>query len=178
MEKVLQIKRDTFTKLNNYCTPELIETLFDDLGIENVFIDETNSCDDIWDVTSIIKQDSNLLEKAKLICVFDRLSGKNIYNGRGTHYTDLCRLLNKNEFEKVSLYWEQSTSNGVIPVLSLGDITIPKSLPHFTIKELPSGFFIIERLINGQWCEMSVEKYPTSELARQRANELEDDYNE
>ena len=176
MEKVLQIKRKTFNKLNNYCSPELIKTLFDDLGVDNILIDEGNNCDDIWDVTSYIQQDSNLLEKAKLIRVFDYLLGKTIYKGRETQYSVLCRLLNKTEFDKVFLYWLHTKLNGEIPTLSLGDITIPELLPHFVPKELPSGNYIIERLLDGQWIEMDVEIYPTYELAKQRANELEDDY--
>lgn len=176
MKKVLQIKRETFTKLNNYCTPELIKTLFDDLGIDNILVDDTNSCDDVWDVTSYIQQDSNMLEKAKLIRVYDYLLGKIIYKGRETQYSVLCRLLKRDEFNTVFLYWLHTELNGEIPVLSLGDIVIPNLLPHFVPKELPSGNFIIERLLNGKWYEMDVEIYPTYELAKQRADELEDDY--
>lgn len=126
MEKLI-IKRNTFSKLNNYCSTELLSSVLSTYGNDNIEIDETDVCEDRWEITDFIKnEDISLLDKLKVICVFDHLLGDIIYGGEITQYSILCHILKSEECNQVLFYWIHSKAKGNTPYYDVGEIIIPK----------------------------------------------------
>lgn len=125
--KKLLIKRNTFTKLEYYCSKELLSSVLSTFGNDNIEIDETDVCEDRWDITDFIKNEGILLlDKLKVIYTFDHLLGDIIYEGKIIQYSILCNILKSEECNQVLFYWIHSKANGNTPYYDVGKIIIPK----------------------------------------------------
>lgn len=124
----LQINRKTYHKLCSFCSLDLINSVFDSFGRNNVEIDESNQCEDVWDVTEYLNNDDDVIpfiDKLKVLFTFDQLLGTIVYHDEPTQYSVLYPILKREECYTVLLYWMHTKLNGLVPYYNRGDIVVP-----------------------------------------------------
>ena len=167
----LVIKSRTKQRLLQFCTFELIESVFS--RVNYIKVDETNLCKNTWVVTDLVHaKHGELLDNLKVILVFYKLGGTLIYEGNETPYPVLFRMINKNEPNAVLLYWAHNEANGVKPVYGMGEIEIPRIMPLFVCTEISENTFQVERWQRGEYVSMEEEIYPFRELCEKRVQDL------
>ena len=172
----LTIKDKTKQDLLKHCTPELLSKVFSCVGLDNMVIDSQNLCDNIWDITDIVKlEDKIVLDNLKVIYVFNKLGGTLIYENKEVAYQVLFRLLNRNEPNNVMFYWIHTDSNDMIPIYDIGELVVPEIMPRYVCKKISDQAFQIEKLVKGEYVGIN-DFYPTEELCKQRVKELIEEY--
>ena len=150
----LQIKRETLHELCSFCSLDLINRVFDSFGRNNIKIDDSNQCEDVWDATEYLNNDViPFIDKMKVLRVFDQLLGMIVYQGEPTQYSVLCSVLNREECNTVLLYWLNTESNGDTPHFDLGDVIVPQLLPKFVCTQDIDGTYVVERLYKGEYVQ-------------------------
>ena len=166
MDKLV-IKSKTKQRLSQFCTSELLESVFS--RVNNITVDVTNLCKNIWDVTNLVHaKHDDLLDNLKVILVFYELGGTLIYEGNEVWYPLLFRLINKNEPNAVLLYWAHNEANEVKPFYGIGEIEIPRIMPRFICTEISENAFQVERWQQGEYVAMDEEIFPSRELCEER----------
>ena len=170
----LQIKRHTYNRLTKYSSESLLSLVFTDFGYANIEIDDSQTCEDRWDITDFIDNGNiPLLEKLKVIFIFDHLLGHVIYEGKETFFSVLGACLgNRSEFQKVLFYWLHTKMNGEVPFFDVGDIEVPDVQPRFIGIEVGENAFEIHQLIKGEYVRMD-GKFTSKDLCDKRIMELE-----
>lgn len=172
----LTIRDETKHGLLKFCTAELLTKVFSDVGEDCITVDNHNLCDDVWDITGLVKCDrEDLLDRLKVIYVFCQLGGRLKYDGKEIAYQSLFWVLQTNKPNAVLLFWIHNVANGIVPVYDVGDIIIPKIMPRFVCMPTLGRVFQIHKWQNGEYVGMD-EYYPTRELCEKRADELNEDF--
>ena len=168
----LQIKRNTFLLLSSYCSHELIQVVFSDLGEDGIEIDDSNSIDNIWEITEFINvENTKLIDRLKVIFTFYYLGGTLIYKDDKVPYESLFRLLNKTECNTILLYWQHNIFNDIVPYFTIGEIVIPKIMPRYVCTKISDNSYIVEKWNKGEYV-FTKYIYPTEQLCRDKVNEL------
>lgn len=174
----LQIKRVTFRRLCSFCSLDLLNSVFDSFGRDLIEIDESNQCEDVWDVTEYLNNEAiPFIDKMKVLRTFDQLLGTIVYQDESTQYSVLCSILNRKECYTVLLYWMHTELNGLVPYFNRGDIVVPKVMPKFICTQEIEGTYIIERLCKGEYVPTKM-RFTTKEECESMIDKLIEDENE
>lgn len=159
------MNKKIFKKIQQHCTGELYTMLL----YSGITISDSEGNE--WEVSEILDKELPIDEMMKLICCFEIVGGIIMYKGEFTPYVNLCKMLGTNDFWNYKLYWINSEINGINPIYDIGKIRVPKILPKYATEEQKDGFHIV-RLYKGEYTPLKGELYPTIEIAKQRAEEL------
>jgi hypothetical protein len=171
----LQIRRKTFRRLCSFCSLDLLKSVFDSFGRENIEIDESNQCEDVWDVTEYLNNEViPFIDKMKVLRTFDQLLGIIVYRGKPTQYSVLCSILKRKECYTVLLYWMHTELNGLVPYFNRGDIIVPKVMPKFICRQEIEGTYIIEKLCKGEYVPTEM-RFTSKEECESVANNLNEE---
>ena len=164
-----------FRKLCSFCSLDLLKSVFDSFGRENIEIDESNQCEDVWDVTEYLNNEViPFIDKMKVLRTFDQLLGIIVYQGKPTQYSVLCSILKRNECYTVLLYWMHTELNGLVPYFNRGDIIVPKVMPKFICRQEIEGTYIIEKLCKGEYVPTEM-RFTSKEECESVANNLNEE---
>lgn len=167
--EILVLSNKMWSFFNEHCTDELIKLVLSD----RVTVSRNNKTDEFWDVSEIIdKSEVPILELMKVLYVYTQKGGVISYHGERIEYAQLCKKFNDNLFQKITQFWNNNETNDVCPIYDCGIIDVPKILPKYAVIQQMDGFWYIEKRFKGNYCIMEHEKFPTKDLAMQRANEL------
>ena len=159
------MNKNILKEIRQHCSEELCAILL------NTGIDISDSEGNEWEVSEILDKSLPKDEIMKLICCFEIVGGIIMYKGEFRPYVNLCKMLGANDFWNYKLYWINSQINGINPIYDIGEIHVPKILPKYTTEEQKDGFHIVQ-LYKGEYIPLKGELYPTIEIAKQRAEEL------
>jgi len=151
--------------LRKHCTSELLTYVLENTNIKSEI--PTN----IVHLENCINEKCNLMDVMKVLYVFVKYGGNLYYHNKLSEFPIIIREIGDIELTKISLFWIHSECNGVIPVFDKGDILVPDILPDFVATQQLQGW-CIEKLIKGEYHLMKNELYPTEEIAKARAKEL------
>lgn len=120
--KNLTLKRRSLTALCDYCTPRLIDYVFDAYqrfgGI--ITVDEKNEVDDIWELENFHNGSNyNKLEIMKVMSVFCENGGFFIVDGKMMFFEGIVLTENHKEGTLVNKAWVLSKLNGSTPSFDL-----------------------------------------------------------
>ena len=175
MDKLV-IRDKTRQGLLQYCTVDLIERVFSHVGANNITVDKSNMCKNMWEITHLLQvEHEELLDNLKVIYVFYKLGGTLIYEGRETQYPVLFRLIDKNEPNAVLLYWAHNEANDVKPIYDKGEIEIPKIMPRYVCTKVLDDLFFIEKWVKGKYVTMK-GGYTSREACEKEVQELNQKY--
>ena len=160
-----KMNKKIFEKIQQHCTDELCAVLL------NVGITVSDFDGNEWDVSEALDKESSKDEIMKLICCFESVGGIIMYKGDFSPYVNLCKMLGVNNYWNYRLYWIHSEANGMFPIYDIGEIQVPKILPKYATEEGTDGFRVV-RLYKGAYIPLKGELYPTIEIAKQRAEQL------
>ena len=144
----LKIKRKTLNRMQSICSNDLISSVFEAFGLEDIIIDDLNQEQDTWEISEFIDSEScPLVDKLKVLYTFEKLYGHIEFDGKETCYNVLTAILgNKIEFHDVRRRWEHMEQNHDCPSFSLGDIIIPDIYPSYNPLMIAPNCWVIEKL--------------------------------
>lgn len=170
----MDIKHKTLTKLLEYCSLSLFETVRKDISdnFEGVFIDDKNQVQDRWEVKRYLSTPSiEILEKLKVMYCFEKCGGELLYSGKVEFLVVICGILKLKEADNVFKAWYHNELNDTIPHFDLNVLHIPSIPSDFAITDMGS-YFVIEQYTNGAYKPLADEKFMTREEAEKRIREL------
>lgn len=159
----MEVSSDKYLFLSEHCSKALLNI------VPNLEI--VDNSDDEWDVNNILNSNASTYDIMKILYVFEQGGGTLVYNNSISQFPIIIREIGDIKLTDINIYWIHNEANDVLPYYDLGNLIIPSILPKFVATER-INYWVIEKLVKGEYIEIKNEKYLSEEQAKNRAREL------